>query len=144
MDPESGLYYYRNRYYHQSLGTFVTRDPALYNAGLNLYEYAEDSPEQLRDPFGLLTCEKCCENLAFWKKICYGGEALCMCTYGATLAGIGGCIAAAELCLAGILKNFADCLDDCTGPTPSCLLPEPSPPCDPTYGERHHCPGTPF
>jgi RHS repeat-associated protein len=40
LDFESGLYYYRNRYYHAQMGRFVSRDPIGYAGGSwNLYEY---------------------------------------------------------------------------------------------------------
>ena len=54
LDGESGLMYYRNRYYHGVLGRFVTRDPIGYEAGdLSLYQYAGGMPRALADPFGL-------------------------------------------------------------------------------------------
>jgi hypothetical protein len=38
MDPETGLYYFNQRYYDPSLGRFLTEDPA--GQGLNPYAYA--------------------------------------------------------------------------------------------------------
>jgi RHS repeat-associated protein len=53
FDSETGLYYYRNRYYHGQLGNFVSRDPIGYDAGdLNLYRYVSSAPTGLVDPFG--------------------------------------------------------------------------------------------
>jgi len=37
FDPESGLYYFRARYWNTSLGRFISRDPAGYVDGYNLY-----------------------------------------------------------------------------------------------------------
>lgn len=54
-DPETGLYYYRARYYHAQLGRFIGRDPIGYNGGINLYAYAFDSPLAHTDPLGLDT-----------------------------------------------------------------------------------------
>ena len=51
-DPETGLYQYRNRYYSAELGTFVSRDPILYQGGINVYEYVFDSPTDRTDPSG--------------------------------------------------------------------------------------------
>jgi RHS repeat-associated protein len=54
LDVETGLYQYRNRYYHVQLGRFTTRDPIAYEPnGLNLYEYASSMPLTRLDPFGL-------------------------------------------------------------------------------------------
>ena len=53
MDPETGLYYYRNRYYDAALGRFLQPDPSGYQGGINLYAYVEANPLNLVDPFGL-------------------------------------------------------------------------------------------
>lgn len=55
LDEESGLYYYRARYYDGLKGRFLGRDPAGYIPGLNLYEYLRGRPLFFLDPFGLLT-----------------------------------------------------------------------------------------
>lgn len=52
-DEESGLYYFRNRYYSPVLGRFTTRDPLGYESGLNLFEYASSNPVTTVDPMGL-------------------------------------------------------------------------------------------
>jgi len=55
LDLETGLYYYRARYYHPHLGRFLTRDPILYSAGdQNLYRYVASDPILLSDPSGLI------------------------------------------------------------------------------------------
>ena len=53
LDPETSLYYNRNRYYDPSLGRFISADPKGYEAGLNLYTYTRDNPLSFRDPEGL-------------------------------------------------------------------------------------------
>ena len=54
LDRESGLMYYRNRYYHTGLGRFVNRDPIGYfGSKWNLYEYVGGRPCHETDPFGL-------------------------------------------------------------------------------------------
>jgi hypothetical protein len=50
MDPETGLYYFNQRYYDPSLGRFLTEDPA--GQGLNPYAYAGNSPLMYVDPDG--------------------------------------------------------------------------------------------
>ena len=53
LDPETGLYYDRARYYSASTGRFLQIDPAGYGAGMNLYVYANDDPTDLTDPSGM-------------------------------------------------------------------------------------------
>jgi len=53
FDPETGLWYYRNRMYSAELGRFLQRDPAGYVDGLNLYAYVRNNPLTLVDPSGL-------------------------------------------------------------------------------------------
>jgi RHS repeat-associated protein len=53
-DSESGLYYYRARYYDPALGRFISKDPlGLASRAANSYIYALNSPIQLSDPLGL-------------------------------------------------------------------------------------------
>ncbi len=52
-DPETGLYYYRARYYHAELGKFIGRDPIVYRAAdVNLYRYVGNDPTSTFDPSG--------------------------------------------------------------------------------------------
>ena len=53
FDAESGLYYFRARYYSPTLGRFLQPDPAGFVDGLNLYTYAGNSPITFNDPLGL-------------------------------------------------------------------------------------------
>lgn len=53
-EPESGLYYYKNRYYSPKLGRFLQPDPIGYMGGFNLYAYAANSPTNFTDPLGLV------------------------------------------------------------------------------------------
>lgn len=52
LDEETGLYYYRARYYNCEKGRFLQRDPLGYVDGLNLYRYVRSNPVKLVDPFG--------------------------------------------------------------------------------------------
>ena len=55
-DAETGLYYYRARYYDPELGRFISRDPIGFESGdANLFRYARNSPIRFRDPTGTLT-----------------------------------------------------------------------------------------
>jgi len=53
LDAETGLMYYKARYYSTGLGAFLSRDPLEYNSGLGLHEYAGDTPTKFVDPLGL-------------------------------------------------------------------------------------------
>ncbi|WP_161491656.1 RHS repeat-associated core domain-containing protein [Sedimentisphaera salicampi] len=51
-DSESGLYYYRARYYNPALGVFHSRDPLGYIDSMNLYAYCGNNPVNYADPMG--------------------------------------------------------------------------------------------
>ncbi|HRS88498.1 MAG TPA: RHS repeat-associated core domain-containing protein [Smithellaceae bacterium] len=54
FDPETGLYYYRARYYDAKVGRFITRDPIGFDGGdVNLYVYVKNNPVNWTDPNGL-------------------------------------------------------------------------------------------
>ena len=53
-EPESGLYYYRARYYDPKIGRFISEDPIGLDGGGNRYLYVENSPGNYVDPDGLL------------------------------------------------------------------------------------------
>lgn len=56
-DPESGLYYYRRRYYDPNIGRFLSEDPlgGFINTpqSFNPYLYGSNNPLVFTDPFGL-------------------------------------------------------------------------------------------
>jgi len=56
FDEESGIYFYRARYYDPGKGRFLQRDPMEYRAGLNHYAYVIDNPINWADPLGLKLC----------------------------------------------------------------------------------------
>jgi RHS repeat-associated protein len=52
-DKETGLYYFRNRYYSPELQRFISRDPLGYDAGdINLYRFVGNNPYGGLDPMG--------------------------------------------------------------------------------------------
>jgi RHS repeat-associated protein len=52
-EAESGLYYYRSRYYDPRIGRFLSEDPLQWRLTLNLYAYVRNNPVRWIDPFGL-------------------------------------------------------------------------------------------
>ncbi|MCW5723375.1 MAG: RHS repeat-associated core domain-containing protein [Maricaulaceae bacterium] len=55
-DGETGLYYYRARYYDPALGRFLQTDPVLYADQMNLYAYVGNNPLMFTDPSGMNGC----------------------------------------------------------------------------------------
>jgi RHS repeat-associated protein len=53
FDLETGLYYYRARYYDPGTGRFLGEDPARFAAGTDFYPYVGNSPSNFGDPLGL-------------------------------------------------------------------------------------------
>ena len=92
-DSESGLYYYRARYYDAAVGRFLSEDPIFFRSpffpafsilsnktktpvDFNYYVYALNNPINKIDPFGLISC-KCGEEAVLDKRLY--GECLGVC-----------------------------------------------------------------
>ena len=58
FDTETGLYFYRARYYDPATGRFLIEDPIGFNAGMDFYTYVSNDATDLVDPQGLL--QVCC------------------------------------------------------------------------------------
>jgi RHS repeat-associated protein len=52
-NDQTGLYYYRARYYDPVLKRFISEDPAGIRAGMNIYAYVHADPISFTDPTGL-------------------------------------------------------------------------------------------
>jgi RHS repeat-associated protein len=70
--PETGLYYYRARYYDQNVGRFLSEDPIKFGGGIDFYGFVNNRPIGLSDPFGLspadvqriqALCKKCTQDM---------------------------------------------------------------------------------
>ena len=58
FDEETGLHYYRARYYDSDVGRFISSDPIGFESGdVNLYRYVGNSPVNRVDPSGLASME---------------------------------------------------------------------------------------
>jgi RHS repeat-associated protein len=53
FDSETGLYYYRARYYDPIVGRFLSEDPIGFDGEANFYPYVRNNPVIARDPTGL-------------------------------------------------------------------------------------------
>ena len=53
-DKETGLYYYRARYYDPMEGRFISKDPSGFEGGINLWAYVQNNPINRTDPSGLI------------------------------------------------------------------------------------------
>jgi RHS repeat-associated protein len=53
LDPETGMYYYRARYYDPEIGRFLGEDPLGFEAGVNFYTYVSNNPINFNDPMGM-------------------------------------------------------------------------------------------
>lgn len=124
MDSESGLYYYRARYYDSTVGRFMSEDPIGIDGGINLYTYVENNPINVTDPSGLSAagqgqCSQClnicdiaycshlngcvddCNKIPWWL---YPARKICISACGITFGQCSGCV--------------AGCGDICEGETP--------------------------
>ena len=53
FDPDTGLYYYRARWYDAKVGRFISEDPIGFGGGVNKFGYVKDNPQNATDPSGL-------------------------------------------------------------------------------------------
>lgn len=72
FDPETGIDYYRERYFDPSSGRFFSEDPLRFKTATNFYPYAANNPLRFNDPMGLSAadvqrifgaCQNCTDQL---------------------------------------------------------------------------------
>jgi RHS repeat-associated protein len=51
-DADTGLLYYRARWYEPKEGRFISEDPIGLSGGINLYAYVRNNPQRWQDPMG--------------------------------------------------------------------------------------------
>jgi RHS repeat-associated protein len=72
-DAETGLYYYRARYYDPNIGRFISEDPARSDDNQNFFKYALNNPTIYLDPSGLfveILCEPITQYwLGYWRRV---------------------------------------------------------------------------
>jgi RHS repeat-associated protein len=69
VDAETDLVFFGRRYYHPSLGRFITQDPQGFEEGPNLYAYLKNCPMADLDPYGLYSWR---EMWSDSRDFCYG------------------------------------------------------------------------
>jgi RHS repeat-associated protein len=69
VDAETDLIFFGRRYYHPSLGRFITQDPQGFEEGPNLYAYLKNCPMADLDPYGLYSWR---EMWGDSRDFCYG------------------------------------------------------------------------
>jgi RHS repeat-associated protein len=68
LDADTGLMYYRARWYDPQVGRFLSEDPIGFGGGTNFYNYVDNNPISFADPSGLCSDktpdQKCDDKLA--------------------------------------------------------------------------------
>src|SRR5262249_32036902 len=63
-NDQTGLYYYRARYYDSRLGRFISEDPIGFAGSFNFYTYVQNNPIRFVDPRGLCQSDSFAVNTA--------------------------------------------------------------------------------
>jgi len=98
LDSETGLYYYRARYYDAETGRFLQKDPIGLRGGINIYRYASNNPTLWRDPVGLYDFGNTFDAISNVFSVAGDGE-----YYGAAIGGGIGAVAGAPAGPPGVI-----------------------------------------
>lgn len=109
LDEETGLYFYRARYYDCGKGRFLQRDPLEYSDGYNLYSYVHSNPASHGDPLGLAGYIKCVCKV--WR--CELATAACIAAAPVAFAGCGSLCEAPPACVACIVVAVEGTIEIC-------------------------------
>jgi RHS repeat-associated protein len=128
VDTETGLYYYRARYYSPAIGRFLQTDPIGTGGGINLYAYVSNDPVNNTDPFGLCDNPQGCGNSGQVMSDVsqdpivpgeqYAQAAMALCAAGPPGCAVGTGITAGQLLLGGALLGGALILNSDTADRP--------------------------
>jgi RHS repeat-associated protein len=111
FDTETGLYYYRARYYDPASSRFLSEDPLRYRAGANFYEYVSNDPVRFTDPEGECPAPQYdsvtqhhidCEKSAPGVQLTLQDKCACHCIYAPNAPPGQGCI---DVCVDCYSKN---------------------------------------
>jgi RHS repeat-associated protein len=75
-NDNTGLYFYRARYYDPVIKRFINEDPIRTRAGLNFYQYVDGNPIMLIDPLGLASGDLSCKGGSCQSGGSYGTTAM--------------------------------------------------------------------
>jgi len=115
-DPETRLYYVRNRTYSPTLGRWIQRDPIGYSGGINLYEYVGGRAANKADPNGTqpivigagIGFAVACG--ASWLADLFSGKSACQITRDCVCNGLSGAILGGSVLVAPEIALLDRCL----------------------------------
>ena len=147
-DAETGLLYYRNRYFDTNAGRFISEDPIGFVGGLNYYVYTFNNATSLIDPYGLTpgpggcngscpnglsSCMQDCSQAYFSCQLRQGWPGLECWLFGPSPLRHGGTSCGAtsfgpDVCLHNLGWCQLGCQSKCVGPYPPTIMPPGVPP----------------